>query len=124
RGGGLGNELHLEGIDPRGLVFLGLQRRFRIAPGARATFSASVSLALDGGGLPAGMPDGREPRRPDRPSAAAERRGRECFASVPGFRCSDRYLDRRWWYRWYGLRLNAIAGGTGNYPHPTVCEGI
>ena len=79
RGGGLGNELHLEGIDPRGLVFLGLQRRFRIAPGARATFSASVSLALDGGGPPAGMPDGGEPRRPDRPRAAAERRWQEFF---------------------------------------------
>src|SRR5213078_2485586 len=69
RSGGLGNELHLEGIDPRGLVFLGLERRFRIAPGAAATFSASVSLALDwGGGAAAGKPDGEEPRRPRRPT--------------------------------------------------------
>jgi len=125
RGGGLGNELHLEGIDPRGLVFLGLARRFRIARGAATTFSASVSLALDGGGVVAARKaDGEGPRRLGRPTAVAERGWQEFFASVPGFRCSDPYLDRCWWYRWYGLRLNAIAGGIGNYRFPTVCEGI
>src|SRR5207244_12433427 len=46
RSGGLGNELHLEGIDQRGLVVVGLERRFAIAPGTSHTFHSSVPLGL------------------------------------------------------------------------------
>jgi hypothetical protein len=33
------------------------------------------------------------------------------------FRCSDPYLETYYWYRWYGLWLNAITTPTGNYQH-------
>ena len=53
---------------------------------------------------------------------------REWFASVPQFECSDSYLTNAYWYRWYGLRLNAIEPQTSfMWPvakHPAVCEGI
>ncbi|PYO67586.1 MAG: hypothetical protein DMD69_09665 [Gemmatimonadetes bacterium] len=135
RSGRLRDQLHLEGIDAHGVMYLGLQRRFRLPPRGTARFSASVALALEagrggGGGKGTGDADRASARLPhrsrasDRPGAAAERRWHEFFASVPSFRCSDAYLDRHWRYRWYGLRLNAIAGGIGNYAHPTVCEGI
>ncbi|MBC7895001.1 MAG: hypothetical protein H7066_06295, partial [Cytophagaceae bacterium] len=55
---------------------------------------------------------------------ASRRRWREYFASVPHFTCSDPYLERYYWYRWYGLALNSIQGGVGNYQWPTVTEGI
>ncbi|MCC6317673.1 MAG: hypothetical protein IT361_08285 [Gemmatimonadaceae bacterium] len=55
---------------------------------------------------------------------ASRRRWREFFASVPQFTCSDPYLERYYWYRWYGLFLNSIEGGVGNYRWPTTCEGI
>ncbi|MEP7345253.1 MAG: hypothetical protein ABI877_08295, partial [Gemmatimonadaceae bacterium] len=56
--------------------------------------------------------------------AASRRRWHDLFAMVPQFRCSDPYLERYYWYRWYGLWLNAIDGGVGNYDAPTMCEGI
>ena len=52
---------------------------------------------------------------------------RAWFAGVPQFECSDALLTRAYWYRWYGLRLNAIeppAEGPWTYRHPAVCEGI
>ncbi len=126
--GRLRDQLHLEGIDAHGVMYLGLQRRFPLPPRGTVRFSASVALALEGGrGGGPDRPSARPPDRSgasDRPGAAAERGWHEYFASVPNFRCSDEYLDRHWRYRWYGLRLNAIAGRIGNYQHPTVCEGI
>jgi len=117
-GGSLGNVRHLDGINPRGLVFLGLQRRFRISPGRRVELAVDMTLAFG-----------------PRPTAKALRTSRfalrtpaqdwhDFFAAVPSFHCSDPYLERHWWYRWYGLRLNGITPGAPNYRHPTVCEGI
>ncbi len=57
----------------------------------------------------------------------ADKQWRRWFDSVPSFECSDPYLTHAYWYRWYGLRLNAIeppADGPWNYRHPAVCEGI
>ncbi|HSD32521.1 MAG TPA: trehalase family glycosidase [Gemmatimonadales bacterium] len=110
RSGRLRRELHLGGIEPRGVVFLGVQRRFRIAGRGSASFEGALTLALEGG-------------------PPTSRRGagdwRRFFAGVPQFHCSDPYLDHQWWYRWYGLRLHGIAPGAApSYRHPTVCEGI
>lgn len=48
---------------------------------------------------------------------------REFLALVPHFECSDELLTRYYWYRWYGLRLNALPAG-GKYVAPAVTEGI
>jgi hypothetical protein len=48
---------------------------------------------------------------------------REFLSLVPHFECSDPMFTRYYWYRWYGLRLNAVPAG-GNFSHPAVCEGI
>lgn len=48
---------------------------------------------------------------------------REFLSLVPYFECSDELLTRYYWYRWYGLRLNAVPPG-GNYIAPAVTEGI
>jgi len=58
------------------------------------------------------------------PSSASTQRWNEYFRSVPRFYCSDPYLTSYYWYRWYGLRLNAIPGGDGRYGHSDVCQGI
>ncbi|MEO8294208.1 MAG: hypothetical protein ABI613_01755, partial [Gemmatimonadota bacterium] len=44
--------------------------------------------------------------------------------SVPGFTCSDTSFNNYWWYRWYGIRLNSIPAGLGQFQHRSVCEGI
>ncbi|MGH7664773.1 MAG: MGH1-like glycoside hydrolase domain-containing protein, partial [Gemmatimonadaceae bacterium] len=55
---------------------------------------------------------------------ASRRRWRELFARAPGFRCSDPYLEVCYWYRWYGLWLNAVAAGSGGFENPGMCAGI
>lgn len=55
---------------------------------------------------------------------ASRKRVREFFEKVPRFTCSDPYLERYYWYRWYGLYLTSIQGGLGNYRWPTICEGV
>jgi len=119
--GSLGNVLHLNGINPRGPVFLGVQRRFRIAPRGRVTLEAFLDLALVGTDQASSLTRGIR-----HPPSAIRTAWQEYFGSVPAFRCSDPYLENHWWYRWYGLRLNGITpgGGAPNYRHPTVCEGI
>jgi hypothetical protein len=119
--GRLRQELHLGGLDGSGLVFLGLQRRFHIPPRGRVAFSAAIALQL-AASQRAAVGAIRNRRSPIR---AAENDWSRFFSMVPGFRCSDPFLDRHWWYRWYGLRLNGIAAGAApNYAHPTVSEGI
>ncbi len=47
------------------------------------------------------------------------------FESVPSFACSDPFLQKYYYYRWYGLRLNMVdAGEEFRLPYPAVFEGI
>jgi hypothetical protein len=48
---------------------------------------------------------------------------REFLTTIPHFQSSDKLLTHYYWYRWYGLRLNAVPKG-GNYTAPAVTEGI
>jgi hypothetical protein len=48
---------------------------------------------------------------------------REFMSLVPHFECSDPMLTRYYWYRWYGLRLNALPSSC-SYRQPAVAEGI
>ncbi len=66
-------------------------------------------------------------QQPLSPVTLAESEWREWFAGVPQFACSDPYLTNAYWYRWYGLRLNAIepgADGPWLAKYPAVTEGI
>ena len=47
------------------------------------------------------------------------------FKKVPRFTCSDPYLEKYYYYRWYGLRLNMVdTKGEFNLPYPCIYEGI
>jgi hypothetical protein len=121
--GRLRSELRLGGLDGGGLVFLGLQRRFGIPPRGRVRFSAAIALQLIRPQRAAAQRVVLRRRRS--PIRVAADDWRRFFSQVPAFRCSDPFLDRHWWYRWYGLRVNGVAAGAApNYPHPTVSEGI
>ena len=122
---GLACRFDLGGISPAGLVYLGLHRAIEIGPGA----SARLAVALRVDARLAARPPADEvaafaPKRASTFVAASRAHWEEAFAGLPSFRCSDPYLERAWAYRWYGLHLNRIAGGWGNYRTPTVCEGI
>ncbi|MGQ0649544.1 MAG: MGH1-like glycoside hydrolase domain-containing protein [Gemmatimonadaceae bacterium] len=142
----LPSKVRLQGITTDGFLYAGvhaaLPRSGREAAVSFAMRVAPADDALRGGrsATPLGMAAVNAPRSetpiglpavgagrplPTQPLArASRRRWREFFAAVPHFTCSDPYLERYYWYRWYGLFLNSIRGGVGNYRSPTVCEGI
>ena len=145
QGDRLPSRLRLEGVTTDGFLYAAVHsavRRsgrestaafaMRLAPaddmlrGGRAPTPLGVAVVPPHAGTPASVPAiGSGLPAPTQPLArASRRRWREFFASVPQFTCSDPYLERYYWYRWYGLFLNSIQGDIGNYRWPTACEGI
>lgn len=121
-GGGLTNEIRLGGIDRRGLVYLGLARRLTVPPGGAVRLLATVALEVVP--APRSTRPTRHPVAVSAPSRQAERQWRAFTREVPAFHSSDPHFQRYWWYRWYGLRLNRVPAGLGQYRHETECEGI
>lgn len=117
----LRNEAHLRGTDPRDLLYLGLHRQVTLRPGATARFAAAVEVSP----VQRPAPRSTTPARAMSRGAAgrAERSWKTFCGEVPGFSCSDQRWERYWWYRWYGLRLNGVPPGLGQYRSATVCEG-
>jgi mannosylglycerate hydrolase MGH1-like protein len=120
---GLPGTVRLEGLSGEGLVYAAVHRRLRVEGEATsATFAmrlAPAEATLRAAGRPTDL-HGQSAT----PAGASHRRWQELFSLAPTFRCSDPYLETYYWYRWYGLWLNGVAPGTGNYAHPTTCEGI
>ncbi len=71
---------------------------------------------------PAKTPIG-EDRRPTWPS---KKHWRDYFEGVPNFSCSDPLLQKYYWYRWYGLRLNTVTSRDERLglAYPCIFEGI
>jgi hypothetical protein len=123
RAGGLPGAVRDAGIVPDGLFYAAVHRAMDIGyQGASAVFA--MKIAADDPALPVSAPP-----RSVRPThgtiaGASRRRWHAWFERVPQLRCSDPYLETYYWYRWYGLHLNATAAGHGNHRWPTMCEGI
>ena len=122
-GGGLKSAAELDGISNSGLVYLAVHRVIEIAPGDTARLAIALRAVPDLVESAARV-EQPAPRRASSFMAASRASWEGFFDSVPSFRCSDPYFERAWSYRWYGLRLNAISPGWGNYVAPTVAEGI
>lgn len=121
--GGLRNASMAPGISRRGLVYLGVHRVLEIAAGGAARLAIALRMvpALSESSPRVAPAAGK---RASSFAQASRDHWESYFDSLPLFRCSDPYFERYWVYRWYGLRLNAIAAGWGNYVAPTVAEGI
>ncbi|MFH0988798.1 MAG: trehalase family glycosidase [bacterium] len=121
RNGRLPNEVQLDGVTNDGLLYIALHKKVMLKSGAKkqitAAFAASPSQSESLENL--------QPIQHRRsPAALSTMNWKEYFGTVPGFTCSDDYLTRYYWYRWYGLKLNTQYGNEGNYKRPFVCEGI
>ncbi len=121
--GGLRSAAELGGLSPDGLVYLGVHRAIEIEPGGAARLAVALRAVPDLAESAVRV-EAPAPRRASSFAAASRAAWEGYFDGLPTFRCSDPYFERAWAYRWYGLRLNAIAAGWGNYVAPTVAEGI
>ena len=134
---GLPREVRIEGNAANAMLFGAVHRSLAVTTeGAWSTFAMRLTpLELPQRGV-------RRADAPERSSAppssiviapaahaatlggASRRRWTERFARVPDFRCSDPYLERYYWYAWYGLWLNMIERDAGAIAAPAICEGI
>jgi hypothetical protein len=121
RGGRLPNTSKLGGAGTEGLVYIALHTPIILAAGKECqipiAFAASPSADETLRNIQAAL-------RQSDPIELSEISWEDHFASVPYFECSDDFLTRYYWYRWYGLRLNTQYGNEGNYKRPFVSEGI
>ncbi|HEU4641743.1 MAG TPA: hypothetical protein VFS44_04750 [Gemmatimonadaceae bacterium] len=123
RAEGIPREVRVSGTGAGRLVYAAVHRRVVVdADGTSAAFAMRLAPADPALRRDAGPADVRSPAATL--AAASRKRWRELFGRVPDFRCSDPYLEHYYWYRWYGIWLNAIAPSGGNYRHPAMCEGI
>jgi hypothetical protein len=124
RAGSLTGEIRPEaGWEPGGQLHLALHYVLEIDPGQTDALSVGASLAFT---RETALDHLRADVAEDALAASTEA-WRAYFDSVPYFECTDPYLERYYWYRWYGLRLmtvDARAAGAGSLPNPCVFEGI
>jgi hypothetical protein len=93
-----------------------------LAPSA-AEARANLVQALDSG--PASREAEEGVAAPTAPLRRVEQGWRDYFDAVPTFDCSNPYLEKYYYYRFFGLRLNTVeAGSRYNLPRPAVFEGI
>lgn len=118
--GRLDGRSQLGGITPHGLVYAGLARRVRLKAGSRVRVHARVQLTA----VDRPVPPSRTSRVAGSAALQARRQWATYAGTLPDFACSDPLFARTWWYRWYGLRLNRIPAGLGQYREPSVAEGI
>ncbi len=120
--GALPREVRDEGLSPDGLFYAAVHRAVDIGyQGASAVFA--MKITADDDALREG--DASRAVRPTHGTVAgaSRRHWHAWFERVPQLRCSDPYIETYYWYRWYGLHLNATAGGHGNQRWPSMCEG-
>lgn len=123
---GLPRDRHIRGgpweSRANAVIFFGLEYPLRLQPGRTTTFTVGCAIAPTKREADLALDATLSLRDPFTLSAAA---WEEWFAGVPQFACSDLYLERAYWYRWFGLRLNAIdTGGRFNLPYPCIYEGV
>jgi len=122
QGGALPRAVRDEGITPDGLFYAAVHRTVDVGyQGASAVFAMKITADDDA----LRVDDAPRAVRPSHGTiaGASRRRWHAWFERVPQLRCSDPYLETYYYYRWYGLHLNATAAGHGNHRWPSMCEG-
>ena len=113
--GKLPNEIHNKGINPDGLLYFGLHKHLKITKNAEVKISLSVAKTSD-----QVKKKFEETFNIKNPVKESKNNWQEFFNSVPYFECSNKYLEKYYWYRWFGLRLFMMKD---SYSYPCVCEG-
>jgi len=102
-------------------VYVAMHYRLIVPAGTVRKFSVGAAVARTG---TASLRNLSQSLSVHSPADRATRTWRSFFQSVPYFRCSDPYIERCYWYRWYGLRLNMVPPAEYGPKHPCVFEGI
>lgn len=102
-----------------GHLHLAVHYPLKVEPGEETRIAVGAGLGF----TPAWAAGGLASVKLDAPERSATA-WREYFAGVPDFRCSDPYLQKYYWYRWYQLRAHQVNMDFGGFQHPCILEGI
>lgn len=118
--GGLKQGIGLCGVSTSGIVYAAVEVPLNAVGGPDISFSIHLNPDLQRAGskpTPHAVRHGDADGDPAAPWI-------EFYDSFPSFSCSDPYMTRYYDYRLYGLRLNMLAGNSGNVRYPAIAEGI
>ena len=113
--GKLPDEIHNKGIDSEGLLYFGLHQHLQITDKAEVKVFLSVSKTSN-----KAKEIFNKAFNIKNPIKKSEDNWQKFFTSVPYFECSDKFIEKYYWYRWFGLRLFMMKD---SYSYPCVCEG-
>ncbi|MGD2216208.1 MAG: trehalase family glycosidase [Gemmatimonadales bacterium] len=136
---GLETYVRIAGVNPAGALYAATVSRVRIPAGGAATATLRARVRAENardvqmsGPLADHLREHAPPPPPiadveppvgAEPGAVSRVGWTAYFRSVPELSCSDPYIERYWYYRWYGLQLCSHEGGVANHPYPGCCEG-
>ena len=101
-------------------VYAALHYRLVVPPGTVRKFSVGMAVSKAQAEASRNL---RQALSVHSPADRATRTWRQFFQSVPYLRSSDPYVERAYWYRWYGLRLNMVLPADYGPANPCVFEG-
>jgi hypothetical protein len=119
-GGSFKNEIKREvGTDPYGLLYIGLHYPLKLTAEGKTVFSMSTSISDSEEDALAKV----RTEVQSNPTESSTRSWNDFFSQVPEFHCSDPFIEKYYWYRWYGLHLMTVEK-RGNHKYPCVYEGL
>ena len=118
----LPNEVNVTGVTNEGILYMGMHSIINLPPHSRKKIRFCVSVA---GTINKARKHIKESTSPEfNVLSETKKNWKNWFNSVPYFECSDEYIQKYYWYRWYGLRLMMTSGGIPEQPYPSINEGI
>jgi hypothetical protein len=116
---GLADQLPDRICGDDGLVYMGMMVELDVPAGGEAEVAFGFAAAPDAAkaveNIIQALAEGTD---------AATRAWEDYYDKLPAFQCSDPFLTKYYYYRWFGLRLFTYPGGEGNYRYPAIAEGL
>lgn len=117
---GLLKEVKSDGINREGLLYIGLHRRIRLEPGAHIQFSCGLAAAPT---LEEASSISSKSLETDIAKASRDS-WEEYFNTLPYFWIDEPFLQKYYYYRWFGLRLFTTSVEESYMHYPAVAEGL
>lgn len=117
---GFKNEVKLNGIDSEGIVYSVVEFNIALLPGETKEFKIIKAVGENIEEVLKAI----EENKAKCLHLESKMLWEKYFEGLPQFYCSDEYINKYYWYRWYGIRLNTISQKKGNYEYPFIAEGI
>ncbi|MFC1563857.1 trehalase family glycosidase [candidate division KSB1 bacterium] len=118
---GLDNKVQVFDEEDKGLIYIGVHKRVTLKAGEHRNLAAMFAASN---------------KREETEKAAATVRSTKhpvvynmnkwegFFSELPDFACSDKFIEKYYWYRWYGIRMNTLREKDNeNCKYPAVTEG-